>query len=442
MKMKQLKFKYKEKKQVDCVNNLGSIGNCKSNLILKSRLSLFIMMGIMIFVIMLAINLGSVSAIGITPGRTSMNFSPNLATLDANVNFQVFNTDKKDMNVAFTVEGELKDYITLSEDVVFFSSGQESKSFSYHVSINENTMLSPGLHSAEIVALELPKGTDDVGTVIQTTVSVVTQLYIFVLYPGKHINSDLNVVEKEDNVYLYVPLISRGNESIDSVFAEIEIYDVSNSLVKKIETNMVSLGVSEKSELVGLWNEIKDGNYKAKVIVKYDGMSEIFEKDFSIGDDLNVIGISVNDFVLGDIAKVNILVQNKQNKALTDAYANLKVYDSNLREIKNLNFEHYEISSKANQEMLIYWDTEGLSEGIYPTELRINYNDGFIDKQFKVDVSKNKMSFSGVGFVIAEESPNGFSVMTILYVVIGVLILVNLLWLISWIRGKKKKTKK
>ena len=89
--------------------------------------------------------------------------------------------------------------------------------------------------------------------------------------------------------------------------------------------------------------------------------------------------------------------------------------------------------------MVLYWDTEDLSQGRYDSELNINYNKKILSKTFKVDVTKDSMTFTGVGFVVASEGGGKLNSSSILYIVIGFLVLINLVWLIWWIRHKKKK---
>jgi hypothetical protein len=68
----------------------------------------------------------NVSAIGITPARTTMDFSSNY---QKNVSFSVVNSEKKDMSVVFYVRGDLKDYVKLNTEYAEFKSNEESKSF-------------------------------------------------------------------------------------------------------------------------------------------------------------------------------------------------------------------------------------------------------------------------------------------------------------------------
>jgi len=383
-------------------------------------------------------------AIGISPGRTTIDVSSNLQKLSSEVKFSVANSEKKDMDVAFTVEGALKDYVTLGEDVVHFASSDSSKEFVYIISLQGNEQLEPGLHKADIVAIELPKDRDDLGTVVRASVSVVTQLYLYVLYPGKHLEAELDVMEKEDGkVYFYTSLIGRGNESIGKVSANIRIHDSSGSEIKVLGTNDAALTPSERKELVAVWENPDAGKYMAVAEINFDGETKTIKKEFSVGNELSILGISVKDFRLGDIAKIKILVQNKLSEVVKNTFVNLKIYDSKMEQIEDLKSELYDLSSGKNTEMVIYWDTENTIEGLYDSDLRINYDDDeFIEKSFKIDVKESSMSFTGVGFAIASvESGKKTSFVIILFFVIGILILVNLIWLVWWIRSKRKSRK-
>ena len=74
--------------------------------------------------------MSSTYALGITPGRTSVDFSPDF---EKEVTFSVVNTEGKDMDIAFSVEGDLADYVNISNEVVSFSSEEGSKSFKYRL---------------------------------------------------------------------------------------------------------------------------------------------------------------------------------------------------------------------------------------------------------------------------------------------------------------------
>jgi len=378
-----------------------------------------------------------IDGLGVTPGRTTLDFSPNL---EKEISFEVVNTEGKDMNVAFSVEGDLYQYITLDSEVVSFSSLELSKTFKYKLNLPRG--LAPGLHEAKIVITDLPEDMENKGVLIQATVSVVTQLYVYVPYPGKYLEAKLDIVnnEKTNLINFYVPLISRGDTNIQKVSGLISIYK-NGEKVSDIKTNEFSIGAGEKKELLAYWAPtIAPGEYLAEAKINYDGEEVIIKKEFNAGNEsLGVLSIGVNDFKLGDVARIKILVQNKLSDAVKNAFAQLEVYDSNLDKIAELKSENYEIPILSNKEMVIYWDTENLNQGRYNSELKIDYNKKILSKNFKVDVTKDSMLFTGVGFVVADNVGGKIGSFQLLYIVIGFLVLINLAWFIWWMRHKKKK---
>jgi hypothetical protein len=403
----------------------------------KCRMNFRLIFLVLSIILLLLIISPLVSAIGVTPGRTNVEFSP---SLEREVSFSIVNTEHKNMNVAFTVSGELKDYVSLDNDAVSFTSGDGSKDFKYKVKLPDK--LSPGLHIAEIEAIELPENINDVKLVVKATVSVVTQVYVYVPYPGKYIDVGLDIVPKEggNKVNFYIPVLSRGEEKINSVKGVIDIYKGDNKITS-INTNEVSLALGERKELSAEWEASSGGEYDAKIHVNYDGEIKELEKSFTVGNEsFGLLGVSVNDFKLGDVAKIRILVQNKLSDPVKDAYATLAVYDTNLQKIADLKSENYEIPALSNKEIIVYWDTEKLNKGNYDSDLGINYKDKFIVKNLQIAVTETSMTFSGTGFAIAANNQK-LNINSIYYIIIGVLVLVNIAWLVWWMRNKKKKVK-
>jgi len=375
-------------------------------------------------------------AIGVSPGRTTFDFSPNV---EKEVGFSIVNTENKAMNVAFIVSGDLKEYISLNSDVVGFSSGENSKDFKYTLKLPEK--LTPGLHIAEIEAIELPENIKDVKLVVKATVSVVTQVYVYVPYPGKYVDVSVDIVPREDSnkVNFYIPLVSRGEEKISSAKGTIDIYK-NGEKIDTVSTNEISIATTEKKELSAVWDAVNGGEYTAKIKVEYDGNVKEIEKKFNVGNEsIGLLGVSTNNFKLGDVARIRILVQNKLSDDAKDASASLSVFNSNSENIADLKSENYDIPALSNTEMIVYWDTEKLQTGDYDSELGINYDKNLIIKNLQIKVTENSMTFTGTGFAIASEGGGKMSINSIYYILIGVLVLVNLAWLVWWLKGRKKK---
>ena len=61
------------------------------------------------------------------------------------------------------------------------------------VNLNLPSELTPGLHTGEVFAMQLPSGPTSEGSQILATLAVVTQVYVYVPYPGKYANAKMYV---------------------------------------------------------------------------------------------------------------------------------------------------------------------------------------------------------------------------------------------------------
>lgn len=393
----------------------------------------------MVFILLL-IAIPSLSAIGITPGRTTIDFEPNL---ERDINFTVVNSEYKNMNVAFVVDGELADYITLSNEVVYFEATKDKKDFSY--TLNLPLELAPGLHKANVIATELPENISGEEIIVRATVSVVTQIYVYVPYPGKYIDANLEVVADDEsgNVFFYIPIISRGEEEINSVKSFIDIYS-QGEIIASIETDDLQISPGKRKELSTVWiPDVALGEYTAKARINYDENELNLEKAFRLGGDfIEILGVSANDFKLSEVARIKVLVQNRQTEKVDEATASFKIYDNQLEEIASLQSENYEVPALSNKELIVYWDTEFVDKGQYSSELRVDYNDEFISRNLRIDIDDDSMIFTGIGFVISSDIERKFNAMSIAIIVIGILALANLVWFLWWLRKKRDKSKK
>lgn len=391
------------------------------------------------FFIIIIFIIGNVSALGITPGRTTFSFTPNL---EKSVTFEVLNPEGSPMEVVFSVEGELKNYVSVSNNLGIFKEGELQKSFEYKLNLPRD--LSPGFHSAEVVVLKsLNKFSEEI-TKIEATVSVVTQIYIYVPYPGKYIESSFEIFseEKSNTVEFHIPFISRGDEEISDIHANLEVFGGDKKIIE-LETNSLSAKTNERKELFVSWNpELDSGEYWAVATINYDGKIITHEGTFRIGvEDLDLIGIDVKAFELGDVAKMRILVENQLDEPFNDVFATIKIVDEHLENVAELKSVNYAIPGKSKEELVVYWDTEDVTKGIYRLGLGINYNGTVINKDLEMEVEEDKISFMGVGFVVSDLD-KGIDVVTVLVGLVIFLVLINLFWIVFALRGKRIRVKR
>ena len=393
----------------------------------------------LIFLLLAVILVCQVSALGVTPARTTIDFEPGLKRV---VSFDVLNSEGKDLNLVIASQGDLKDYISLSESFVSLSSGEGSKTLTYSLSLPNK--LEPGLHTGEIVILELPSGGETSEAYVRATLAVITQVYVYVPYPGKYAESKMNIINADqggDVVFIF-PVISRGEFDLTSVKANVDIYNQGGEKIDSFNTQEISVSAGEKKEIVHKWNAgVLIGEYRAEASLIYDGEVISLEGTFSVGSqDLELQEIKVDSFSLGEIAKLEMLIENKWSEPISDAYIETKILNDKGDIVSEFKSASYDVEPLKKQMFTSYWDTAGVLVGTYETILSIKYGDKSSTKNLEFKVEENKLTILGLGYVISEDGGGeGMnSLVVILIVVIVVLVLINLLWFLL-LRKKLKR---
>lgn len=188
----------------------------------------------------------------------------------------------------------------------------------------------------------------------------------------------------------------------------------------------------ERGELNADWNvDVWAGNYIAKVSLFYDGETKTFQKSFTIGDKkLEVKSIYVNDFRLGDIIKLHIIVENDWNEDLEGVFANLFVYNSRGNIMADVKSSSERVPKTEKKELIAYWDTAGVEEGEYDAKLRVVYDRGVADTDLRLKVGQNSLDIFGVGYAIRPEGDGGIDIVMILVALIIILLLMNFAWFV------------
>lgn len=381
----------------------------------------------------------TISPIGITPGRTTLNFEPGL---QKEIPFSVINTENKDMSVVFTVSGELSESITLTQAFTEFSNLENSKSFNYIVNLPLK-FDKPGVHEAEIVALELPKDIKETGAFVGATVAVVTQLTVHVPYPDKYLEGEVNVIESGEgaNTIFLIPVINRGKLDIGNARAVIDIYTPLNEKIASIESESVSIKSLEKAEIIVDWPaDANPGKYLAVVTVIYDNEILELEKEFNIGElGLEIKEIIVKDFELGGIAKFEALVENKWSNDLKDVFLNILVYNDGGETMADFKSPTYDMNALSKAELVAYWDTVGVKKGTYDGKLILRYGEKSIEKNIALKVTDFDIEIFGVTGRVTVKRGGAFNMNNLLWILLGFLIVANIIWFVVVKRLLKKK---
>lgn len=381
---------------------------------------------------------GSVFGLGVSPARTTLDFE---AGMVKEVSFDVANSGSEDMRVVFSAQGDLAEYIVLpvSEGVV--SAGEGSKTFSYRLELPD--LLDPGLNTGEVVVLQLPSEGSASGSSVLATLAVVTQVYLYVPYPGKYATAKMYVYPDSEGAQFVIPVVSQGEFDLTSVRANVDIYNEMGVKVDSFNIDSIEVPSGEKKELVYDWGDnVSVGSYVAKASVIYDEGTISLEEEFSIGgESLELQEIGVDDFSLGDIAKLEMLVENQWSSAISDVYIETEILNDRGGVVSSLKSSDYDIGAFEKESFVSYWDTEGVLEGTYDVEVSINYGDKSSKKALQFDVREDELVVIGLGYVISADGVDGENVLIIVLIVaIVVLVLINLIWFLvlrKRLKGRK-----
>jgi hypothetical protein len=78
----------------------------------------------------------------------------------------------------------------------------------------------------------------------------------------------------------------------------------------------------------------------------------------------------------------------------------------------------------------MYWDTVGIEKGLYNANVVLNYEGKRTQQDLQLDVKDDGIDVVGLGYVISSDASGEDSgnLVTILVIVIGFLVLLNILW--------------
>ncbi|MBN2330684.1 MAG: hypothetical protein JXC85_02615 [Candidatus Aenigmarchaeota archaeon] len=399
----------------------------RSDGMMNAKLILAVMLALLAF----SGSAGLASALGVTPGRTTVDFEPGL---EKKLSFTITNNEHKKFDAYIYIEGDLSEYITLDRDILSFEETDNSKGVEYTVRLPER-IDTPGDHWAKIITLELPKGFSESEGNMQVTgtVAVIHQLRVKVPYPGRYVQLDLLVQDAPPNesVRFFVKLYNLGKEDIASARATIQILGPTNEVIDTIETGSTAIKSMERGELTAAWKaDANPGMYHAAVTVRYDGEIGKVEKNFYVGNMLiEVLGVSVKDFRLGGVAKFDIQAESMWNQPIEDVYAQMVISDASDNKVADFKSASTDVAPYERTHLYAYWDTEGVNEGDYVARLTLNYAGRTVERELKTKVGLESIITEIVGVSVGAVTGEGSATdQSMIMILVVALISINLAW--------------
>ena len=158
--------------------------------------------------------------------------------------------------------------------------------------------------------------------------------------------------------------------------------------------------------------------------------------EFNVGSvELELQQIEVRDFKLGEIAKFEMLIENKWSDVMSGVYTETEVFNNDGEVMADFKSPTYELEPLSKEILISYWDTGGVHKGSYDASVYLRYGEKSSQKDVRLDVYEDRIDIIGLGFVISERGSKGNNLVIMLVISIGVLVLINLAWFL-WIRKK------
>lgn len=363
------------------------------------------------------------SAFEVIPAYKEITFIPGS---HETVEVLIKNNHDRNINLFAYIEGPLAQYIEIQESLISVPSSSE-KLFKYTISMPDS-FAKQGLHESKLVLREIPQSNSDT---ISSSVAISSKIKLVVPYHGKYLESRLIIPDfhpEKPNSFA-VELNSLGTEWIEDAKTVISIYGPLNNRIATITSDPVSLEPGEKKMVFIQWTpKVGFGVYRAVATTIYGSKNSVSEKRFTIGEPtLAILGISVDKFKLGNIAKFNILVENQWNQPVEKAFARMAVRDEEGKVYTTFKSSFEDIPAYGQQEFKAYWDTNKVSVGTYYLGIAIEYAEKATTAVYEVFVDTDNIDVLSTGLVSADTEEKSSAVRIGVIVVISLLVVVILL---------------
>ena len=372
----------------------------------------------------------SAIALGIAPSKAIYPYEPGQMIT---YNFDIVNNGHEELDVIIYAKGDMSEKIRLTSQMLRLNSTEESRRVTAYL-VMPDSMDSAGEHTIDIFAVGSTPTLPGQKAVVKADVAVISKLIIDVPYPEKYAEARVYVLDTEEGrpISVSVPVFNKGKQDIAEAYAKVEVYDSSGAKIDELVTQKTPLGSGDETKLMALASKTyEQGEYNAKATVYYDGKQTAAETAFSIGDlSIDIRSLVVDQFVLGQVAKFDILLYNNWNTELKNVYAEMKIYGKDNRLYTDFKTVATDIQPRGIGRLEGYWYTQGVEPGIYTARITLYYANRLVDKEFELEVQPNaiiaRSLATGEAITAAEAvdfQKNGYLILIILGMaaVIGVL---------------------
>jgi len=371
-----------------------------------------------------------VTGLGLAPAKTKFDFSANTTSEGV---FRII-VDNIPSKIMITTQGELGKYISLEKEVLTVEEHETWVKFN----INQPKELPAGDRVGDIIVMEVPASNLNENVVLAAP-AIIHKVWVSVPYPGKYLSSKLYITNQDlkQPVLFTIGIGNFGQEDVKKVSANIVIKGPTNEEIAVLNTDETPLGSGKEGKLTTYWQAENPGSYVAEVNLNYDGKSQQITQRFDVGNmELEIETIQVNNFRIGQIAKMDIYLRNIWNKPLS-VNGKVEVFKDD-RLVSSFNTVSVDIPERSSAIMEGYWNTQDLEVGEYDISVKASYGDKTKEKSFSSVISIDEMQIKD--YVSGRVVDTRENKRTTLLVVLVLIVIISNISLFIYINKKLQRT--
>ena len=374
----------------------------------------------------------SVSALGMSPSKITMDFIPNE---EFEFEGQVINTGDGTLEFDIYADAELKDFITLLTPDYLLLGPYQSSVFRFRIKLPDK-FDRPGEHIGIIWAATRVESEEGIAI---ARIKVGMKIVVRVPYPGKYaeIKLDIENANVNDTVLFEITATNLGKENITSARGEIKILNMENETVVVLQTEGKPIETTKIETFRATWfSDVEPGLYKVEATLFYEGENTSLEMAFNLGAPLiEIVNVSAESMVNGTIGKILTKIHSYWNQEIEDVYVELSVRDKNGKIIGEDKSKNVNVRAFSSPTITNYWDTtRGVPLGEYNATVVLRYLDRNDTAEFEIEVVEKTGMFG-----LPESLGNFVLIIIIVVVVIAVFVAV---FLVFYTKKRKKSKQK
>lgn len=380
---------------------------------------------LMIYGLCLLLLATAVSALGVTPARSTIQHEDGVVERS----FRVLNPGGEAFTLHLSAKGELSDRISLP-DTVTIPGGVSERKVTY--TIDMQGVEEPGTRKSKIIMSPVGLETEEGETKVNLKVNLVHQVWVEVPYNGTHLESDITVHDKP--VIIEMGVTNKGDD-VESLEAGMSL-DQQGETLAEWQKDFGTLKHGEEAAMQAVYpDQLPVGHYTVNVDLNHERQEQV-TKDFLIGDKVLITDIRHDDFTLGEIATIEVDALNIWNEPL-DVHGEFTITDGRGRTVSEFSTPVTTLTPEESGAITGFWETQDIQPGQYTMTIALEYEGDRTVQEVQMDIGEKEVQVqrptSWRRFQESDDTPW----MMIIVPALALLIILNAFWIYYFTtRGK------